>query len=39
MDNIRHTHFSRNPKIAQLLKAYKYVKEFDSPSAAQVPPK
>ena len=28
MDNIRHTHFSRNPKIAQFLKAYKYVKEF-----------
>lgn len=27
-DNIRHTHFSRNPKIAQFLKAYKYVKEF-----------
>ena len=27
-DNIRHTHFSRNPKIAQYLKAYKYVKEF-----------
>lgn len=25
-DNIRHTHFSRNPKIAQYLKAYKYVK-------------
>ncbi len=24
----RHTHFSRNPKIAQYLKAYKYVKEF-----------
>lgn len=36
MDNIRHTHFSRNPKIAQFLKAYKYVKEFDSPSTAQV---
>lgn len=35
-DNIRHTHFSRNPKIAQFLKAYKYVKEFDSPSTAQV---
>lgn len=27
-DNIRHTHFSRNPKIAQYLKAYKYVNEF-----------
>lgn len=27
-DNIRHTHFSRNPKIAQFLKAYKYLKEF-----------
>lgn len=27
-DNICHTHFSRNPKIAQYLKAYKYVKEF-----------
>ena len=27
-DNIRHTHFSRNPKIAQFLKAYKFVKEF-----------
>ena len=27
-DNIRHTHFSRNPQIAQYLKAYKYVKEF-----------
>ena len=27
-DNIRHTHFSRNSKIAQYLKAYKYVKEF-----------
>ena len=27
-DNIRHTHFSRNPKIAQYLKAYKFVKEF-----------
>ena len=26
--NIRHTHFSRNPHIAQYLKAYKYVKEF-----------
>jgi len=28
IDNIRHTHFSRNPKIAEFLKAYKYVKEF-----------
>ncbi len=27
-DNIRHTHFSRNPKIAQFLRAYNYVKEF-----------
>ena len=27
-DNIRHTHFSRNPKIAQYLKAYKYGTEF-----------
>ena len=27
-DNIRHTHFSRNPKIAEFLKAYKYVKEY-----------
>lgn len=27
-DNIRHTHFSRNPKIAEYLKAYDYVKEF-----------
>ena len=26
--NIRHTHFSRNPKIAAFLKAYHYVKEF-----------
>lgn len=26
--NIRHTHFSRNPKIAQFLKAYRFVKEF-----------
>ena len=26
--NIRHTHFSRNPKIAHFLKAYDYVKEF-----------
>jgi ATP-dependent DNA helicase RecG len=28
VDNIRHTHFSRNPKIAEFLKAYDYVKEF-----------
>ena len=28
LDNIRHTHFSRNPKIAQYLKAYKFVKEY-----------
>lgn len=27
-ENIRHTHFSRNPHIAQFLKAYKFVKEF-----------
>lgn len=27
-ENIRHTHFSRNPKIAQFLKAYSFVKEF-----------
>lgn len=27
-DNIRYTHFSRNPRIAQYLKAYKYVKEY-----------
>ena len=27
-DNIRHTHFSRNPKIAAFLKAFHYVKEF-----------
>ena len=27
-DNIRHTHFSRNPKIAEYLKSYDYVKEF-----------
>lgn len=26
--NIRQTHFSRNPKLARYLKAYKYVKEF-----------
>ena len=26
--NIRHTHFSRNPKIAQFLKIYDFVKEF-----------
>jgi len=26
--NIRHTHFSCNPKISQFLKAYDYVKEF-----------
>ena len=26
--NIRHTHFSRNPKIAQFFKAYDFVKEF-----------
>lgn len=27
-NNMRHTHFSRNPKIAEYLKAYDYVKEF-----------
>ncbi len=27
-DNIRHTHFSRNPRLARYLKTYKYVKEF-----------
>ena len=27
-DNIRFTHFSRNPKIAKFLKNYKFVKEF-----------
>lgn len=27
-NNIRHTHFSRNPKIATFLKAYHFVKEF-----------
>lgn len=27
-DNIRHTHFSRNPKIAEYLKAYNFVKEY-----------
>lgn len=27
-DNIRNTHFSRNPKIAEFLKAYNYVKEY-----------
>ena len=27
-DNIRYTHFSRNPKIAEFLKAFKYVKEY-----------
>jgi len=27
-NNIRHTHFSRNPKIAAFLKTYHYVKEF-----------
>lgn len=28
IDNIRHTHFSRNPKIAEFLKAYNFVKEY-----------
>ena len=27
-NNIRHTHFSRNPKIAEFLKAYNFVKEY-----------
>ncbi len=27
-DNIRHTHFSRNPRIAEYLKTYKFVKEY-----------
>lgn len=27
-DNIRFTHFSRNPKIAEFLKAYDFVKEY-----------
>lgn len=27
-DNIRFTHFPRNPKIAEFLKNYKFVKEF-----------
>ena len=27
-DNIRYTHFSRNPKIAEFLKAYNFVKEY-----------
>ena len=28
LSNIRYTHFFRNPKIAQFLKVYNYVKEF-----------
>lgn len=28
VDNIRHTHFSRNPKIAEFLKVYNFVKEY-----------
>lgn len=28
VDNIRHTHFSRNPKIAEFLRAYDFVKEY-----------
>ena len=28
LDNMRHVHFSRNPLIAQFLKAYKFVREF-----------
>lgn len=27
-ENIRYTHFSRNPKIAEFLKAYQFVKEY-----------
>ena len=27
-ENIRHTHFSRNPKIAEFLKSYSFVKEY-----------
>ncbi|MFP3155144.1 putative DNA binding domain-containing protein [Lachnospiraceae bacterium ZAX-1] len=27
-ENIRYTHFSRNPKIAEFLKAYNFVKEY-----------
>lgn len=27
-ENIRHTHFSRNPKIAEFLKIYSFVKEY-----------
>jgi len=27
-DNIRHTHFSRNPKIAEFLKTFSFVKEY-----------
>ena len=27
-DNMRHTHFSRNPKIAEFLKTYSFVKEY-----------
>ena len=28
VENIRHTHFSRNPKIAEFLKVHNYVKEY-----------
>jgi len=28
LDNMRNVHFSRNPQIAQFLKAHKYVREF-----------
>lgn len=28
MERSRHTHFSRNPRLARYLKTYKYVKEF-----------
>ncbi|MDE6969878.1 MAG: hypothetical protein K2P69_08970, partial [Eubacterium sp.] len=27
-DNIRHTHFSRNPKIAEFLRVFNFVKEY-----------
>lgn len=28
LNNMRHMHFSRNPKIAEFLRAYEYVREF-----------
>ena len=31
-DNIRFTHFSRNPKIAEFLKNYKFVKNLEKVS-------